>query len=697
MNKRTVHIVQVLSHSTEPCSISGLAREFRVSERTIRNDLTILNVFLSKESLGQISLAAKGVIILPEGFSKAEGLLPVEDTFAYKMSADERMELGAAILISATGYMTLGNLADIFSVSRATILNDLDGIKQRVRDAGLEVVSKPSCGVIVHGDEGLRRKFLLGFISGDAPIVDKWFSLPENVSMREDAIIIKKILNEQCHASGCDVPDQPFQLLTSYLCLAVSRSRRGMCIGESDVALDGCSPEDVGSFERKTVNLVGQYCSVALGPGEVLAFASFRQKLRGQGESQFNIYDMRVQKLSRVFIRNVSDCIGIDLNNDYDLFEYLSNHLESMFTTEPSRFPENPALTECVNDRPEVLSAVQDNLGLLEDYAEREITHVETLYIALHICAALERRKSQKAKPRVIVVCDGGVGTSQLLAEELRNRFDIKIVKVLPAHDTPYIETYYADLVISTVPLSSCPVDTVVVRLPLREKGYQTIRAKLATIEPVVRLSDPEEEVTAQGILERIEPIIRRHVPNDNDLVKAIRLEVWNCFHATQDLENQLIAPFLHQLLPPSHIQLDVACDNWRSAICRAARPLVEMGYIEERYVKGMIEDTEKYGPYSVLVPGFAVPHSAPENGAVKMGMNLIRLKDPVSFGSEENDPIRFVCVLSAVDHKMHLRAFTNLVDLLTMSSNGFFEALTKAKSPEEASLAIEQFEFMIV
>ena len=121
------------------------------------------------------------------------------------------------------------------------------------------------------------------------------------------------------------------------------------------------------------------------------------------------------------------------------------------------------------------------------------------------------------------------------------------------------------------------------------------------------------------------------------------------------------------------------------------------MGYIEERYVKGMIEDTEKYGPYSALVPGFAVPHSAPENGAVKMGMNLIRLKDPVSFGSEENDPIRFVCVLSAVDHKMHLRAFTNLVDLLTMSSNGFFEALTKAKSPEEASLAIEQFEFMIV
>jgi hypothetical protein len=61
----------------EPHSIGELVRKFRISERTIRNGLVILNVFLSKESLGQISLAAKGVAILPEGFSKAEGLLHV--------------------------------------------------------------------------------------------------------------------------------------------------------------------------------------------------------------------------------------------------------------------------------------------------------------------------------------------------------------------------------------------------------------------------------------------------------------------------------------------------------------------------------------------------------------------------------------------------------------------------------------------
>ena len=53
------------------------------------------------------------------------------------------------------------------------------------------------------------------------------------------------------------------------------------------------------------------------------------------------------------------------------------------------------------------------------------------------------------------------------------------------------------------------------------------------------------------------------------------------------------------------------------------------------------------------------------EAGSIKVGMHLIRLKTPVSFGSEEFDPVEFVCCLSAVDHKTHLKAFFNLVNML--------------------------------
>ena len=76
----------------------------------------------------------------------------------------------------------------------------------------------------------------------------------------------------------------------------------------------------------------------------------------------------------------------------------------------------------------------------------------------------------------------------------------------------------------------------------------------------------------------------------------------------------------------------------------------------------------------------------------MKVGMNLIRLAQPVPFGMEEYDPVEFVCCLSAVDHKTHLKAFFHLVNLLT--DPAFKEALHAAATPEEAAHLIEQYEY---
>lgn len=226
--------------------------------------------------------------------------------------------------------------------------------------------------------------------------------------------------------------------------------------------------------------------------------------------NQFDADDLRVKKLARLFTKGVSQKMGIDLNADYDLFEFLSNHLESMFTSEPSHFPENPALDEVLDDQPEVLNAVRDNLDQIEGYAGRPISPIEVKYLALHICAALERRRNNASYlPRVIVVCNGGVGTSQLLAEELRGHFDIKIVKVMPSHEVPYIELYSADLVISTVPLDACPVEHLVIHLPLKDREYGIIHKKLDSLASRShRAVADEPAINASGLLKRLEPIV---------------------------------------------------------------------------------------------------------------------------------------------------------------------------------------------
>lgn len=701
MNERTVAIAQELAHADRSYTLEGLAQEHGVSQRTIRNDVKSLNRFLVDRELTPLEYGPGGTLVVPQDFMRVLTSLPLQGFYSYKMSSEERKMLAAVILAESSDYVTLADIADRFSVSRATILNDLDDIKEIVHVAGLEVESRPNRGVIARGDEIERRSFLLAFILERSTLAEQWMASAEHKDMQEDSATIGKILNEQNRQHRTVMDDRAFRSISSYLCVALGRCRAGMCIigpRPEEAGLVARS-SDVMDYARDVMGLLSQYCGVAMGEGEIVHFALVLESVGYRSDSVFSIEDVQIQTVTRRFVGQVSQELGVDLNGDYHLFEYLSNHLESMFAAAGARFPVNPSLREVVTDQPVVLDAVKDNLSILESYSKRRITEVETIYVALHICAALERHKNTERRLRAIVVCDEGVGTSQLIAEELRGRFGLRVVKVIPAHELPYLEAFQADIVISTVPLAACPIQSVVATLPFTDRDFALIRERLEALKLSGTMGDPMDDLGAQGLLDRIEPIIGRALPDKEglDVIRQVRTEVRRYFHEAQHMEEEIITPQLHQLLPASHIQLDVECTDWRDAIAKSALPLVREGYVEERYIDAMIRKIEEYGTYIVLTPHFAIPHEAPEKGALKVGMNLIRLKEPVEFGADDLDPIEFVCTLSAVDHKTHLKAFFNLLSMLTKPELPFADALHTARTPEEAAAAIEFYEYQIL
>ena len=83
------------------------------------------------------------------------------------------------------------------------------------------------------------------------------------------------------------------------------------------------------------------------------------------------------------------------------------------------------------------------------------------------------------------------------------------------------------------------------------------------------------------------------------------------------------------------------------------------------------------------------MPHARPEAGALKEALGITVLKEPVVFGNEANDPVKYIFSLSAVNNENHIRAMAKLMELL--NDQAFFRLLDEAKNAEEILQYINQ------
>ena len=60
-----------------------------------------------------------------------------------------------------------------------------------------------------------------------------------------------------------------------------------------------------------------------------------------------------------------------------------------------------------------------------------------------------------------------------------------------------------------------------------------------------------------------------------------------------------------------------------------------------------MVENIKENGPYVVIWPGTALPHADCLEGVKQEAASLLRLKKPVDFHHESNDPVRYLIGIS--------------------------------------------------
>lgn len=139
----------------------------------------------------------------------------------------------------------------------------------------------------------------------------------------------------------------------------------------------------------------------------------------------------------------------------------------------------------------------------------------------------------------------------------------------------------------------------------------------------------------------------------------------------------------LAEFLPLERISINFQADDWQGAVLQAGHLLFASGAAEERYGQAMVNTANRLGPYFVVAPGIAVAHALPSEGVLKPALSLISLNPTLPFGHSENDPVRLLIAIAAVDTSQHVEALKEIADVLSDPIRQ--KALMAAESSREA------------
>lgn len=123
----------------------------------------------------------------------------------------------------------------------------------------------------------------------------------------------------------------------------------------------------------------------------------------------------------------------------------------------------------------------------------------------------------------------------------------------------------------------------------------------------------------------------------------------------------------LREFVENKHCKFADKASDWRDAVRMSCEVLEADGTVEVNYKEDIIACVEKYGPYIVIMPNLAMPHSQEgAEGVNKTAIAFMKLKEPVSFepGDPEKDAVLFF-TLASCNPEQHLNNMSRLSDML--------------------------------
>ena len=656
MRKRSTEILEklILSNS-KSMEVKKLITTYRISLKTLRTDVNEINDFLLEAKMSPTKLNEKEkLILLEKDIMKIQDRLNHMDTYSYKMSREERQIYIIAELLMSQDYITMQNLAKKLNVSRNTILNDFETVKDYCLAFNVNVLMKSSKGIKIECDQKDRNNLLMQiFHDLEDDYMEKSFFhqlIQRKLGMKIPLEMIKEDLREYMEQQHMLVSDRVFSYVSIYLFVILNRKinkkRRTVEKLTGDTASDNL------------LNWFADKYEVSINKNDVKDFGRYmKQHDFNISSEQKEINDVELYGIIVYFLQMVGEDIECSLQSDTVLIESLLEHIRTLKNWEDYDF-EMPLSDELPIPKEILEKTIEKNSIILERYLGYPLTKEMKESIMIHICAAFVRNLEYLNLLEVLIVCPGSMATGKYLEAQVKNYFDFRVAAVIPSRDVEeFLKSNKIDFVISTVNVRSESVPCVKVQAQLTMNDINAIQNIAFLLGRKENKSENESRYVEQNFLDVMKTFLEK-------LDASKRDEIFDEVYSLMETKIQSTGKsILAQMLDPSKIMIKQEKITWEQGILQAADILEKKGCVGSDYGKKAVENVKEYGDYIIISKGIALAHAGKKEAHVyKDGLSLVMCPEGIEF--TEGNIVYLVFCFAVAEEKDYLKLFQEIIAL---------------------------------
>lgn len=687
INNRQLSILEILKDAEKAIKIKYFADKFNVSVRTIQNDINNIDYLLRENYLNVLERRENGTITLPGKNDRLietlESLIDIEAKHII-LRPEERLYALYILLMEQYGYVKTDVLVEELDVSKGTIFNDLRRLREMIKDLPFEICSSSQYGIRLQGNERAIREFAINNhmrhinISYIYNISDFYSSSIFNNFFKiwsfENTRILYKQLRLVEDMIGRKFTDRSFLFVLSSLEIAISRIRNDKIIKMDQRQLKNLFLTVEFRVASKLSKELSRKFEIEFPHDEIGYIANqllccndlnmdYPENIENYPELQLTVCRL---------IQDVGNHLNMDFSDEISLYNDLIHQICPLIYRVKSKIIlKNPLLSGIKKNYLSVFEAVNHSIGGIEQLTCTRLSEDEIGYIVIHFASIIEKKCRNKAvRPNVLIVCNSGVGTCNLLTARLTSLYEMNIVdKAASFKLEDALSVHDVDYIISTVDISHDEIDLFQVSPMINERDISRL--------------DPYFQRNLNRVLDvdRLLDILKKNcVIQDEDILIKELSEEYSLIIKDEKKEGD--DKLLKDVISKEMMEIGFNAVDWTEAVRKAGELLLNGDCVNEKYVDDIINAVKSNGAYIVIGKGIALPHSRSGKNVNKIGISFLRLKSPVCFGHPENDPVDLLLGLAAVDNRSHVMALRDLTKILSNPEK--VEEIRKASTCDE-------------